>query len=618
MISKRGQVAIFIIIAIIIVAGVIVYFLVKDRTSYSNIPSEFQPVEDYFLSCIEDIVRNGKDVMGTQGGYIEPPNFDPGSDFMPFSSQLNFYGWPVPYWYYKSGVNIIKEQVPSKDDMEEELNKYIQDRVGDCDFGDFVVEGFIVEREEGVRVQTDIGVNQIFVNLNAPINVNRGEESVRIEEHEVQLDTKFGKFYDLAVDIYDYEKEEMFLENYAVDVLRLYAPVDGFEIQCSPLIWAFNEVVDEVKQGLSGNMQAIRLTGDYYDDSHDYFVQDLRSDEAVRFLYDPSWPTRIEVWPSDSGILIAEPVGTQEGLGILGFCYVPYHYVYDLNYPVLVQIYDEAELFQFPVAVIIDKNRPREALPATEVRDATTELCKYRNSRMEVYTYDTGLNPVEADISFKCISDSCYIGKTQISGSDAKLSENFPQCVNGHVVAKAEGYVNKKHQVSTNVDGQVVDIVLDKIYDIGLNLKLDGRDSDSMAVIYFQSEDYSATVSWPQQRSISLAQGDYNVTVYVYQNSSLKLEGYTTEKCTDVPREGLLGMFGLTTEKCFDISVPDQIVSMSLSGGGKTQEYIVDTNLRDYSVIEISVESMPKPTTLEELQDNYNLFEYKRVYVEYK
>ena len=34
------------------------------------------------------------------------------------------------------------------------------------------------------------------------------------------------------------------------------------------------------------------------------------------------WPYAFEVSPTQGDILIANPVGNQEGLGILGFCYV--------------------------------------------------------------------------------------------------------------------------------------------------------------------------------------------------------------------------------------------------------------------------------------------------------
>ena len=614
---KRSQLTIFIIIAIVIVAVVVGYVVIKDRISYGEIPSEFQPVENYFLDCVDGIVRDGAEVLGTQGGYIETPEFEVGSEYMPFSSQLDFFGFGVPYWYFKSGNNIIKEQVPSRKMMEDELGNYVYDRVGECKFRDFSSQGFDVSLDDVSSVDVGIRENEIDVRVNVELIISKEEEVVRIERHDVSVDSKLGKFYDLALKIYNYEKQEMFLEKYAVDVLRLYVPVDGFEITCSPLIWNFDDVVDELREALSANMQAIRLKGDYYKGSDGYFIENLETDEAVNFVYDPSWPTRVEVWPSENRILMAEPVGTQEGLGILGFCYVPYHFVYDVVYPVLIQVYDGVEMFQFPVAIIVNKNMPREALFGTEVVDTTTELCKYKNTEVVVYTYDTELNPVEADISFKCISDVCSIGRTGVSGSSAKLVEDFPQCVNGFIIAKSEGYATAKYQISTNEPG-VADIIMDKLYDVDVELELDGQSTDEQAVIHFNSEDYSTSVAWPQQKKVTLVQGDYNISVYVYRNSSLNIEGYTTEKCSDVPRDGLLGVFGMTKEKCFDISIPSQKVEMSLSGGGRGREYIVESNLRDYGVMEIMTESLPKPASLDELQNNYQLFNTKFVYLNWR
>ena len=48
---------------------------------------------------------------------------------MPFSSQLNFLGDFIPYWYYVSGNNIQKEQMPSKNDMEEQLEEFIEEKI---------------------------------------------------------------------------------------------------------------------------------------------------------------------------------------------------------------------------------------------------------------------------------------------------------------------------------------------------------------------------------------------------------------------------------------------------------------------------------------------------------
>src|SRR3989344_9376465 len=109
--SKRAQLTIFIIIAIVLVAGIAGFFLLRDRFK-AGLPKELLPVETYFLSCIEDETKLSAGLMGMQAGYLELPEFEPGSEYMPFSSQLNFLDTGVPYWYYVSRNNIVKEQIP--------------------------------------------------------------------------------------------------------------------------------------------------------------------------------------------------------------------------------------------------------------------------------------------------------------------------------------------------------------------------------------------------------------------------------------------------------------------------------------------------------------------------
>jgi len=61
---------------------------------------------------------------------------------MPFSSQLNFLGNPVPYWYYVSGNNVQKEQVPSKNEMENQLEDFIEEKINKCVFDEYYEQGF--------------------------------------------------------------------------------------------------------------------------------------------------------------------------------------------------------------------------------------------------------------------------------------------------------------------------------------------------------------------------------------------------------------------------------------------------------------------------------------------
>lgn len=598
--SKRGQVAIFIIVGIVIVAGIVSYFVFRDSFSNNNVPENLKPVYDYYLSCLQEHAERGVQILGEQGGYIEKPDFERGSPYMPFSSELDFFGNGIPYWIYVSGNNIFREQKPSKGSMEEQLEIYVQERVQDCDFYDFFNQNFEVDVEEG-SVGVSINELDVDVTVRNGFSIFRGNESAFVNSHELVVESKLGKFYDLASKVYDSELDETFLENYGLDVMRLYAPVTGTETGCSPIVFDEIQIKEDIASGLETNVAALKLSGSYYDlanQDNSYFVVDIGEsvDENVNFVYSSDWPTRIEIY----GDLVVEPVGLQRGLTALGFCYTPYHLVYDINYPVLVQFYDTENLFQFPMAVIISKSQARDSVSISEGVSIESGICEFRNQDVEVYTYDLEFNPVEANVRFKCLQESCHIGSTEIENGNAILEGQVPQCVNGFIYASAEGYTTSRVQISTNTDS-VADILLNKLYDIDLNLGV------SRATVYFESETHSTVVQYPDFESVKLSEGLYNITVYAYTPSSLTTPAINERKCVDVPREGIGGLIGLEEEECFDIELPSQKIENAVIGGGEGVEYITTEQLRDSSRLDMDITKFDNPTTIEDVQENYAL-----------
>jgi hypothetical protein len=615
--SRTAQVTIFIIVAIVIVVAVGGFFLIRGNLSSVRIPASLEPVYTTFLDCLEYETEIGIDVLESQGGYIELPDFESGSKHMPFSSQLNFLGNPVPYWYYVSGNNVQKEQVPTKSFMEAELESFIEERARDCNLGSYYDSGFVVEQREP-EVKVDILENKVDVELKMGMSIEKAEEIVIIKNHKISVDSRLGSLYDSAKEIYEMEQDSLFLENYGVDVLYNYAPVTGVELTCAPLSWGADEVFDELENAIEANTQALKVKGGDYSLSkkeNEYFVIDTKVDASVRFLNSKDWPHSFEVNPSQGSILISEPVGNQQGLGILGFCYVPYHYVYDVKYPVLVQVSSGQEIFQFPVAVVIQGNRPREALDGSASALDIPEICENANTDFLVNTYDTYLNPVEAEVSSVCLGISCDLGETSmISGLQAKV----PQCIGGYLLAKAEGYKDEKYFVST-VDSGTANIVMDKLYEKNVELKIDGSFYSGNAIISFVSENgNSETVVYPEQKTVKLAEGQYEIKVYVYRESSIQLQKTVHEQCVDVPTSGLGGLVGLTKEKCFEVEIPAQVISDVLSGGGSENYYVLVDELKRTGAIEISAGSLPVPRSLEELQENYVLFETKDLGVMFK
>ncbi|RMD67801.1 hypothetical protein D6817_00480 [Candidatus Pacearchaeota archaeon] len=612
--QKRGQVTIFIIVAVAIVAGVLTYLLVQKSVGSESVPSDLKPVFDTYLSCIRQEARNAVDIALTQAGYIEPPEYDPPSDYAPFSSELNFLGIPVPFWMYQSGNGLIKEQIPTEQEMERQIGDFIQERLKECDLQEFLSQGIEVEVDEPI-VNVNLEDDKMRVDVRAAMSASDGETSARKTRYKVEIPTRLKRFYKVAKEIYQREKEEGFLEQYAIDTLNLNAPVDGVEIQCAPKVWSTREVVEGVKRALADNFATIKFSDKYVKGKErEYFLVDMGIGEQVSVLYFPDWPSKIEV--SGEGVskatMVAKPIGAEQGLGVLGMCYVPYHFVYDISVPVLVQIYDGEESFQFPIVVLVDNNLPRQIKSKLNLsasgQGAEFDLCKYRTQTLQVNVFDSNFRPVNADLSFGCFEQRCPLGKAKGGTLVAKV----PQCVNGFVYASADGYVKSKAKVSTNRENSV-DVLMERKFPVRVELFVNGRKFDaqnSRAVVSFLRDDgFGASLAIPESGTnvVELPDGNYEIRVYVYSNSKLSLPPSTQVKCVQVPKQGLLGVFGAKEENCFNVQTPATSLNFALIGGGKLKRFLTQQELST-GRLNLFVPSFGNPSSIDELQRNFVLF----------
>lgn len=610
----KAQVSVYIIIGIIIALLIIFTVTVINQQNESNIPQELLPVFSYYESCMQSEANTAIKLAGEGGGRVFISDYVPGSEYAPFASHLNFLGSPVKYWYSVEGNGLIKENIPSKNQIEDEISEYVQQGISNCNFDYFYSQGFNVSRDSAT-VETSITDNKVEVTVRAPLTVARDEESSKKTVYNIEISSKLGKFYNLAKEIYDEEKTTSFLEDYAVDTLYNYAPVSGIEIQCAPKIWLTGDVTNSIKEGLQNNINTIKLKGDYYkiqDKKREYFVHDKPVDESVNFLYSTNWPSRIEIQGDgvDQELMVSEAVGTQAGLGVLGFCYIPYHFVYDVKFPVLIQIYNEDELFQFPVVVIIDKNVARNAIQGgTPAEEDEFDLCEFRTKDLTVNLYDSNLNPVNGNVSFECFDQRCRLGETK----QGTLRASAPACVNGYIQVRANGFAEKKQLFSTNT-ASTAEVVLIKEFPLNVTLKVGGREvKGETSIISFTKTDGTATtIAYPETKQVKLSEGSYEVKVYVYGNSSITIPASTKTQCVETPKAGLLGLFGSTKEECFNIDLPSTKIESALTGGGTSNTYILESELIKGKMT-VNAEAMPKPTSLDALAQNFESFDARNV-----
>lgn len=605
--EKRAQVTVFIIIAILAIAAVAVYFVVSSGgVSQENLDPELQPVEQGFLSCVENQVLAGVNLLESQGGYIDTPDFERGSRYMPFSSHLDFLGTPVPYWHYISGNNIEKEQVPSKDLMESQLSDFVASEVRDnCRLRSLRDQGYEINKGEQVEAETEIRDSGIKVDINMDLAIKKGNKSAVVDEHTKTVKSNLGGLYEAAKKVYDYQRENFFLEDYGVDTLNSYAPGTDVEISCSPKTWNADKVFDRLETGIQSNTLALSNTGE----SDDYHRVDLPVSKNVDFVTFSDWPSTFEVEPSEGSTMIAEPLGDEQGLGALGFCFVNYHFVYDMKYPVMVQVSEGDETFQFPIDVVIEGNTARgpENGSYGQSQVESTGICQNRNTEVSVETFDLEGNPVDASVSYSCLGESCRIG--EVSGGSIK--GDFPQCANGFVISRAEGYETTRQQFSTIEGNSTVSVFMKELHELSVDLNLDGEGFSGNALINFVSESNSETISYPEDNSVELSEGNYNVSAYIYENTSISFDDVSSQQCIDVPT----GVPGVTNERCFNMDIPSGISQKALTGGGNTQKVFISSELESSDSIEIDAPSLPEPDSIEGVRSNYNSFESKSIEV---
>ena len=71
--KKRGQLAIFVIVALVIVFAV-VFFLLLRRGVKLDIEEEFNP-QSFVRTCTKQSIQQALEIVMPQGGVIEPSNY---------------------------------------------------------------------------------------------------------------------------------------------------------------------------------------------------------------------------------------------------------------------------------------------------------------------------------------------------------------------------------------------------------------------------------------------------------------------------------------------------------------------------------------------------------------
>ena len=189
MVNKKGQVTIFIIIAIILIAAVALYFVFRDKISVSSDDSTVTPITNFVQECIDQTFENSLIAIAKQGGYsgytyLEKTNED-----------------GVTYYLLEG-----KDYMPSKKRVETEISEYFERKFFLCsrhfvNFTDYQI------REGNFESSTKINDQSVELEIKYPLTIIKGDKTSRIEYFESKVLIDFGIFYDSVFDFINQQKQ---------------------------------------------------------------------------------------------------------------------------------------------------------------------------------------------------------------------------------------------------------------------------------------------------------------------------------------------------------------------------------------------------------------------------
>jgi hypothetical protein len=178
--KRKGQVTIFIILAILIVIGVVVYFSL-DGMNFLNSDTEYNEVEDFIGECVLEVAQDVIYEMGQDGGY--------------YNSEREVSLDNIPYYN--------KNSIPTVDEIESEMANAINDRMELCingfeSFPDLNVSDY--EISSSVTIEEEI----VIVEISYFIILFENFKTVQVENLiEQNINVRVGLMLDISEQILD-------------------------------------------------------------------------------------------------------------------------------------------------------------------------------------------------------------------------------------------------------------------------------------------------------------------------------------------------------------------------------------------------------------------------------
>ena len=190
--GKRGQVTIFIILGIVVVAiiGFVLVLTQTDIPIQRFIPVQTASLSDHIEGCIEDTGNEVLNLIGKQGGSVNPGLSQP------------YLGDNLAYLCYTNEFLACSNKQPFlAQHVENEIKNYMNSKLNDCiDLNLFRDKGYTVQASS-FTTNVVVGKYNTVVTLDYPITIRKGDITESKQRFSNTFNIPLGRLIDVANDI---------------------------------------------------------------------------------------------------------------------------------------------------------------------------------------------------------------------------------------------------------------------------------------------------------------------------------------------------------------------------------------------------------------------------------
>jgi hypothetical protein len=437
-----------------------------------------------------------------------------------------------------------------------------------------------------------------------------------MERFSTRIDVRLKKVLETANKILDYELGNVFLENFTIDLMASNPdiPFTDMKFTCQILTWRIEEVKQRLQDMLRYNLPRIRIKNtdyrpfieeeakyqklltynmddiaegnfpsdvpsDAYEYLHMFWDVGLSKDEDINvgFSAVPGLNIDLVGRPHDNGILRSQLVeGSKRFINFL--CVNIYHFIYDVNFPVIVTIRDDKSfsgkgyIFNYAMPVTIHNNEPYKQYYGYDLFTTAyfdRGFCDERGDEIvdiRAVGREEGYSNVElnnVNISLQCFKYYCPLGLTKPDSGSYRLRTSLPEsCSNPFIIAEKEGYLKSKKQLDsdkfqieiTKLKELDYEVVFHRYNSIGGIIEgAEPLEEDMTASVQILNDDISQYKQYPVDSSnvdkVEIIEGDAEYDIQVILNQGDEYIG---------------GYYGKVKLNALDVANADKIVFHSI------------------------------------------------------